>query len=501
MNVTRETMEILNKLAGAGLSAGELRKAFTQATGLVWYDLEAPAKTLYPYVELIPLVRSIPRVKGGGDTATRWKAVTGINIGGTRLGVSEGNRGAVIATSVANYSAAYKGIGLEDYVTFEAGYAAVNFDDPRARAVQGLLRSLMIGEEKVVLGGNTSLALGITPTPSLSSAGTDATTSGIAVSVIAVALTNDGALYTPAIGPVPASIAKVNADGSTDTTGGGSARKSAAAATTPAATAHVNATVAAVVGAYAYAWYWGAAGAETYGGMTYINSIKILTDAGAFAQTAASMPAADNSQDANIFDGILTQVVAPTFGVTPNSYVKTMATGTAGTGTVLTSDNAGGVVEIDDALQSFWDNYRLSPSRILVSSQEQRNITSKIIAGGSAPLYRFQMDGGGTSPKDLTAVGGRVAGAYLNKFFGGGKILPIESHPFMPRGTIVFWSDQIPYQLSDVQNIIQIKTRQEYYQLEWPIKTRKYEFGVYADEVMQNYFPPAFGIITNIANG
>ena len=34
--------------------------------------------------------------------------------------------------------------------------------------------------------------------------------------------------------------------------------------------------------------------------------------------------------------------------------------------------------------------------------------------------------------------------------------------------------------------------------IEWPLRTRKYEYGVYADELLQNYFPPAFGILKNI---
>ena len=38
---------------------------------------------------------------------------------------------------------------------------------------------------------------------------------------------------------------------------------------------------------------------------------------------------------------------------------------------------------------------------------------------------------------------------------------------------------------------MQIRTRQDYYQIEWPLRTRKYEYGVYADEVLQHYFPPS----------
>jgi hypothetical protein len=52
-----------------------------------------------------------------------------------------------------------------------------------------------------------------------------------------------------------------------------------------------------------------------------------------------------------------------------------------------------------------------------------------------------------------------------------------------------------------VQNVYQMKTRKEYYQIEWPLRTRKYEYGVYADQVLQHYFPPSVGFITNIGKG
>lgn len=39
------------------------------------------------------------------------------------------------------------------------------------------------------------------------------------------------------------------------------------------------------------------------------------------------------------------------------------------------------------------------------------------------------------------------------------------------------------------------------HQLEWPLRSRKYEYGVYTDQVLQVYFPPANAVLTNIARG
>ena len=89
-----------------------------------------------------------------------------------------------------------------------------------------------------------------------------------------------------------------------------------------------------------------AAGSEVLGAITTINSV-LITAAAAGTQTAASLPAADNSQNNLVFDGLLTQIQLPG----SNAYIATMPTGTPGTGTPLTADGAGGVVEIDAALK------------------------------------------------------------------------------------------------------------------------------------------------------
>jgi hypothetical protein len=132
---------------------------------------------------------------------------------------------------VTPYTAAYAGLGLEDFVTFEADDAAQGFQDAKATAALNLLRSVMIGEEAILLGGNASTAFGTTPTPTLAAGATGGTIgASITVSVIAVALTLDGlSRSTLAAGLPTAAIARTNTDGSSDSFGGGVAQKSAAA--------------------------------------------------------------------------------------------------------------------------------------------------------------------------------------------------------------------------------------------------------------------------------
>ena len=504
-NTTAETLALL-KVAQS--NPDDLIKSFVQpgsaTTGLQAYNLEAPSKKMYPV--LTPLRNSIARIGGGFAIQANWKAITNINAANMRAGVAEGKRGGVITHTQSEYLAAFRGFGLENNVTFESQYAGKNYEDLRALAVQMTLEATMIQEERLILGGNTSQSMGTTPTPSLAGSTSGGTLATQTLSVICVALSlqayldtvgvNNGAAgqsLAIASAVVPGSITRTNADGTTDTFGGGSAQKSAnqtASITGP--TGSCTATVAVVNGAVGYAWYWGAAGSEVLGAVTSINSV-VITATATGTQTAASLAASDNSTSALDFDGLLSLA----FKSGSNAYIVSQATGVAGTGTPLTSDSAGGIVEFEAAFASFYNKYRLSPTKIYVSAQELINITKKIVSNGGAPLLRMTITADASGPSAIQA--GVVVGEYLNKVTG--TKVPLVVHPNLPAGTILFFTESLPYPLSNVTNVCQMLMRQDYYQLEWPLKTRKYEYGVYADGVLQHYAPFSLGIINNIANG
>jgi len=174
-----------------------------------------------------------------------------------------------------------------------------------------------------------------------------------------------------------------------------------------------------------------------------------------------------------------------------------MATGNVNIGTPLTADGTGSIIEIDTALKSMWDNYRLSPDTMWVNSQEAWNISKKIVAGSTNAAQRFVFD----TAQDMVG-GGIMVRTYLNRFsMQGGNVVTIKVHPNMPAGTILMTTSVLPYPLAGVGNVMQIRTRQDYYQIEWPMRSRRYEYGIYADEVLQHYFPPSMAVITNIGNG
>lgn len=480
----------------------ELLKSWTQSgsavSGMTAYDLEAGAKILYPVHT--PIRNRIPRVSGKGGIQANWRAVMGGNSTKVSIGVGQGHRGGLQSQTTKDFLAAYRTIGIENAVTFEADLAAEGFEDLKALSVAENLRQLMLGEEAYLLGGNTSLALGTTPTPTATGSDTGGALTVGTWRVICVALTLEGfAAYSDAdmITGIRGAVTRVNADTTSDSYGGGSAQQSAAATggTVGAVTAgKVTATVTAVRGAVAYAWYTGVgAGNERLHSVTTINSVVITAAPAGTNQLASALAVSDNSTNALAFDGMLT------FAATAanNGYYKAMATGVAGTGTPLTATGAGGIAEIDTALKYFWDNFRISPTDIWVSSQEQANISAKILAGQSNGTQRFQFN-----TEQGMIAGGNMVRSYLNPFsLGGAKEIPIRLHPNLPSGTILLYTDQIDYPLSGISNILQVRTRREYNSITWPTTSRSYQYGIYADEVLQVYAPFAQGIITNIAPG
>jgi hypothetical protein len=502
-------------------------------TGINYYDLELGAKTLVPIIT--PLRNKIPRTSGKGGIQANWRGIVGINASLVGGAVADGIRNAVVQTTTRDFIAVYKQVGLEDNVTFGADLAAQGFDDVKALSVRNLLWAVMIEEELLTLGGLGTVALAtITPTPSLvvaaSASPAGSLASGTTYSVRCMGLTLDGyrrSFVNSVSSSVPGQITFTTADGTAGQLYNAGCMKISAAATLAAtATGIINATVATVPGAVAYAWFWaasGSAGTEVLGAITTVPYYSITQLASAISTTpmaANSVPgyagavanAVDFSQNANAFDGLLsmcglasyqpnvTVLGSPTSPGPWTQLVTGVVSGTTGvfTPTFLTADNLGGIVEIDAVLKWFWDTYRLSPTDIYVSSQEQLNISKKIATGSSTASnarFVFNVEQG-------KMAGGYMVKSYMNKFtMSGAKDIPIHLHPNMPTGTILFYTDVLPYPLSNVSNVLQYRLLRDYYQIEWPLRTRRYEYGVYLHTVLQNYFPPSFAVLSGIGNG
>ena len=512
-NITAEMLGVAKQALSNPLKQDSnlsFAKSITTGTGLVAYDLQAPAKNLYP--TMTPIRNKMPRIGGKGGTATNWRQVNQI-LGsgyGAMPWVPEGQRSARMSYNTSTVSASYVTIGEEDEISFEAINAAKNFEDERAMMTMRLLQRAMMKEEMAILAGNKSVALGTPATAVLSASGATGTLPAATYSVICVALTMEGYLnifytggslpYTPAsvvAVTVPTSQTVTGADGNTFVLNGGSSNKSTSAVQAVTLGQILFASVTQVVGAVAYCWFVGVAGSETLQFITSINSVAVST-ALAGGRQAATTVTADSSRNANYaFDGLFSTAVN-----SGTAIVTTQATGTAGTGTPLTASGSGSINEFDNLCKSMWDNYRVSPSVFYVNSQEILNIKNKVLGNAGSPLVRFVMDDAGSATQNVTA--GAIVGTYFNPFtLEGGRVIPIRIHPFVPAGTVLGYAEDLPaqYQSNNVPNVAELHVRAEYEEIEWPIRTRQREHGVYCEEVLAVYAPFAMGIVTNIGNG
>lgn len=510
------------KLVGTG-GLGDLLKADTvnTGTGLNWFDLRPVVQLLYPYKELIPCISKLPRVSGDGGTGYHWKRITSINSTNLQQGVGEGQRGPRIAVTEQDMQAVYKTMGLESSVTFQAAWANGQLrPENRAIATMATLQSVMIGEEQNLLWGNATTPLGTTPTPTITMESSSAKGNWggtVTAYVRCVALTGAGWLgyrpYSNGKGGIPGQIVQSNADNTTTIFGGGSSQPSAEASQASVLTANtITATVSSVAGAVAYAWYVGtSSGGELLAAITQANRAT-FTQAGQLGQPVTALQVngsyQDNSTNQFVPDGVIPMIYNAIFGAAPGTVMATNSqlpsgvtiTNSGSLSYVAANGNTGltisgtNIAEFDLVLQAAYEQYKIGFDRIFMSSADLANFMGTFFGSGdTAAAFRilFEADQG-----TGRIVAGRRVTSYLNKFFG--NTLDIEIHPYLPPGTILFWSDRVPYELPGVANILEAHVRQDYYQVQWPWSSMRHEFGVYVDEVFASYFMPAFAAISNL---
>jgi hypothetical protein len=471
----------------------------TSTSPINYYDLEAQAKITVP--EITPLIRMIPRVPGVGGTATNWDSVTAINTANLPMGVPSGTRAGVMDVNTTRNTATYVTVGLEASADWQAEWAAQGFDNIRALMALNLLKAARIGEEQLVVGGNGTNALGTSTTVTQTGAITGGTLAAATYHVRAVALTLAGYKRASLTLGIPVTQAVVSGDGGTTTTmNAGSSIVSADGTATVASgsTGRIDCSWVAVPGAVAYALFWGADATTNcnLGAIVTVNAYTITATVTApsvgtgFAGAVGANFATDHSANPYVFNGLISFITKSGSG----SYVASLDN------VQLVTDDAGGCAQINTALQAFWDTSRLSPDYMIMQSQQCVDLNNLIVKNGGAPLFRNVMDIGAGGLAGL--VGGSSVAGYINKTaLGGGKVIKIILHPDAPPGMILFFTETIPYATANFSNILQLKAVREWFQTEWPMTTPKYQYGVYCNEVLQCYFPPAFGMIYNIKPG
>lgn len=493
-----------------GKGQGKMGKSSVSISSNIYgYDLRAPSLHLIPF--LSPIRDMLPRVQHAEPgNAANWKTISasGLTMQGFNASpyLNEGQRAPQFQLQAVTNTAPYATIGLDGSDTYEAQSSGRGFEDPLSTARFIGLEQLMVMEENVLLGGNTSLPIGTANTPS-GTGGTD-------IYVGVVGLTYEGYQNYTVTNGITGSKTIVTPDSKTMTVNGGAGQASAISA-------ELNKTDAVLVaqkkGEVAWAWYIGTANSASALHLQLITTVPTLTPAQAGAtlvtttQTFDDAPQADYSvnngtagggqNQVTAFDGFLVQSMEAAGSVTggfagTNAYYKQFA------GAKLTPTGTGGIVEIDDMIEYQWNTFRSSIEMLFVNGQELRNITKGVLTGASAPLVRYDVDGSDDSNYDLVASG--TVSFYFNPYLpGGGRRIPIIVHPYLPPGTIFGYGKSIPpyFKKSNMGVSAEVICKRDYYSIDWAPTTREYQFGTYSEEVLALYAPFQTAVLTSIGNG
>ena len=464
---------------GDGLTTGS-----PIGTGLVPFDLEAPAKYLAP--RPTPLRNKLPREKGQG-TSRRFKRITGITGSGTggvgvfHPGISETtqnnfapsgasnalylNRGAKITYAGDDKVVPYFEFGVSDSVSFAAQYAGQGFQDIRALSAQSLLYSTMLLEERMLLmgrGSNTSYFSGALSAPSITItlrapvAGETAITG--AGTNIYVKATSDAGDFGQS---VLSSVASVAASAGT--------------------VADVKIT-SAVTGALGYRVYSGTGSSQPADSALFLDGRTgslTYTMQGAFPTTiAATTAASDSSAYANGYDGIMPIVTGSTSGYTKNINGSFNATSPGS--------------EFQTAFASLYDSVKADPDEILFNGTDRKNL-SELLKNSSSNNYRLTL----TQDEIGNAVMGSVITAIQNEVTG--KVVPMTVHPWMPQGNTAILSYTLPIPDSQVSNVWSVVNVQDYMGINWPVIDFQYQISSYFQGTFLCYAPGWNGSVTGIA--
>jgi hypothetical protein len=514
-----------------GLRKDATTTGISTGTGLNFYNLEAQAKNIYPV--FYPLLASIPRKnpmfngQRVGGLGINWKAITGIDAGGYPA-VSEGNRNAYLNFTEKDYYAPYKFLGKDVEVSFQAQATGLGFDDNVSLAQLSQLNALLMGEERMILFGNSGtpgvggtygfvlgtvsapVALGVTTV--VDAKGGTGFPNAVNVSAFCVALTAWGQyLATPTGVKLP--FRRVNADSSTDDINGGTSVVSAASAVVASSSGtskqSVQFTVNPIAGAVAYAWFVDTTDATTpvtsnavFWGLSSTSTVVISgappgTNQKANATDAVTTKglSTDNSYNTLDFDGLMTWGFSNANASQP-SYWKDLA------GAGFTANGDGTIKEFEDVMDFFWLNYKLTFDKIYVGGNLISAISRAIVQSstGHSLAQRIVFD----RNSDGTLSGGTKLVEYRSKYSNTGapKVLPVLTHPWMPQGCIYFDLINNPYPAAGgtIPTVRQIMSLEDHFSIKWPYRKLQHELGTYCFETLQHYIPFGIAVITGAAN-
>jgi len=455
------------------------------STGLVPFDLEAPAKLLTP--RPTPLRNSIPRLKGQGG-ARRFKVIsgfTGTGTGGittTQPGINEstGNSGpgglSYIRGPYINYAGYdvtlnYVTTSLSDSVSWQAEYQGQGFEDIRSLSNTALLYSTMLLDERLMIYGRGTTGNGY--------AGALGTPASVTLSAVNASVAPGGKSTLTSGSPFV--IVAADAGDLLGTTGTAMHQGPATAAASVAVSSgqSIQVTVGSdVAGALGYNLYVAsvAAGPYYYAGRTGYNVGYINSQPTSGPTITAS--AADQSAVATNYDGLLTNTAAC------GGYVNRL-------NAALSTTSPG--AEFQTAFGSLYESVKADPQEIWLNGFDRLQLSNAIVNNAANSAYRVYI------PND-SGMGGVKAGTVVQSLMNEvtGSEIPLTVHPWFPQGNSLIRTKTLPIPDSNVSETSVMVLPQDYVAVQWPVVQFTYDASTFEIGTMCHYAPTFNGLIQGI---
>ena len=455
------------------------------SSGLAIYDLETPAKLIFP--KMTPFRNTVARERGYGKShmAKVITGITGSNTGGNgniHPGFNEstvnpvGHSGSIslnrpknITHTAADLNFQYSTFGLSDSVTWDAQDTAINFDDLRTLATQSTLYALMLMEERMMLMGRGATSKGylgalaaptITLTPRTAGTGETAIGSTLTLSVYATA---DAGEFGESVLSASATTAALTVGQVVDVT-----------VTVPS------------TGALGYKIYAGTGAAnpanEFYQGRT---STYIYTIQGPLATTTTAAATINTSGDTSSYldgyDGVLPILLAGA----NNSFI-----GSNSLAGLFNTTNPGN--EFQSIFASIMDSVKGDPTEIRMNGYDRKQLTDAFKTGGTNSNYRMAVQ-----QNELGKfVGGLVIDQMLNEVTG--TPVDVIFQPWLTQGVAPVLSRRLPIPDSNVDEIWKAVNVREYTGTNWSVIQRSYDNSVDFRGTFACYAPNWNGVLSGI---
>ncbi|NUQ98858.1 MAG: hypothetical protein HOY79_20635 [Streptomyces sp.] len=457
------------------------------STGLVAFDLEAPAKVLAP--RPTPIRNRTPRIKGVG-TSHRFKVISGFTgsgtggVGNIHPGIQDTTqnnfapagssnslyyaRGPKISYAGYDVVLPFEQFSMSDEVTWSAQYAGQGYQDIRQLSRTSLLYASMLMEERMLLMGR-------------------GTASGYAGAMAApTGLT--AAAQTPGTGQVALTgfTTSIYVKVTSDAGAFGESAPTAAVSVAVSAGQNVALSLTDSSTALGYNVYVSTGASDPGDGSRWFmlrvpgldSNGKIILQ-GALPTSGKTVPAADTSAYAAGYDGILAWVMGSSSGYTQKINAPWSTT------------NPG--VELQNAFVSLYNSVKADPDRVLFNGSDRKQL-SDTLKSGSNTNYQMRI-----SQDEITGVTlGDVAVAVINEVTG--KRVEMEVHPWLPQGVAPVLSDTLPIPDTQVSNVWSVVNIQDLMGIDWPVTQFAYESSSYWFGNFVCYAPGWNGCISGISS-